>query len=98
MTTLSSPIEECHIGSVLGESPGPEVARVFFSHVCDVTADYFWISVIVEFNICRGSYVSGFELVKSARGHSKGFCASLYEYNEEDNPEEEKAKGHFFHL
>lgn len=98
MTTLSSPIEECHIGCILGEGPGPEVARVIFGHVCDVTADYFWISIIVKLNICGGSYVSRFELVKSARGHSEGFSASLHEDNKEDNPEEEEAEGYFFHL
>lgn len=98
MTTLSSPIEEGHIGCILGEGPGPEVARVIFSHICNVAADYFWISVIVEFNICGGSYVSRFELVEGARGHSEGFSASLHEDDKEDNPEEKEAEAHFFHL
>ena len=93
-----SPIEEGHIGCILGESPGPEVTRVFFSHVCNVTAHYFWIRVVVEFNICRGSYMSGFELVEGARGHSKGLSPSLHKYDEEDNPEDDKAEGYFFHL
>ena len=82
----------------MGEGPRPEVARVAFCHICDVTADYFWVCVGVELNIFWGSYVSGFELVEGARGHSEGFSLSLHEYDEEDNPEEEKADAYFFHL
>ena len=82
-STLARAIEECHIGCVLWECPWPEVARVFFCHILNIAPDYFWISVVVEFNICRGSYVSGFELVEGARGHSEWFYASLYEDNKE---------------